>query len=85
LIASIWIDGVTEKTDAIDQDHNVRAIIYWGHAPNSQSRGLDMVEAMKKAGGSPKYTEYPKEGHGAWGPSAKEPELLPWLFAQQRP
>jgi formate dehydrogenase major subunit len=48
MTVSRWIDGVTEKTDAIDQDHNVRAIIYWGHAPNSQSRGLDMVEAMKK-------------------------------------
>lgn len=48
-------------------------------------RSRNMVDALKKAGGSPKYTEYPKEGHGSWGPSAKEPQLLPWLFAQQRP
>jgi formate dehydrogenase major subunit len=27
---------------------NLRAIVYWGHAPNSQTRGLEMVEAMKK-------------------------------------
>src|SRR5512134_912787 len=48
MTVSRWIDGVLEKNEAIDQDPNLRAIIYWGHAPNSQSRGLEMVEAMKK-------------------------------------
>ena len=32
----------------IDQDPNLRALVYWGHAPNSQTRGKEMVEAMKK-------------------------------------
>ncbi|MBI1943899.1 MAG: formate dehydrogenase subunit alpha [Betaproteobacteria bacterium] len=45
---SRWIDGVLEKNDAIDQGPNLRAIFYWGHAPNSQSRGSEMIEAMKK-------------------------------------
>src|SRR6266478_4108597 len=48
MTVSRWIDGVLEKNDAIDQDPNLRAIFYWGHAPNSQSRGLEMLEAMKK-------------------------------------
>jgi formate dehydrogenase major subunit len=48
MTVSRWIDGVMEKNDAIDQDPNLRAIIYWGHAPNSQTRGLEMMEAMKK-------------------------------------
>ena len=48
MTVSRWIDGVMEKNDAIDQDPNLRAIVYWGHAPNSQSRGLEMLEAMKK-------------------------------------
>jgi len=48
MTVSRWIDGVTEKNDAIDQDPNLRAIIFWGHAPNSQTRGLEMLEAMKK-------------------------------------
>jgi formate dehydrogenase major subunit len=48
MTVSRWIDGVTEKTDAIDQDNNLRAILFWGHAPNSQSRGLEMLQAMKK-------------------------------------
>src|SRR5437879_3052311 len=47
MTVSRWIDGVMEKNDAIDQDPNLRAIFFWGHAPNSQSRGLEMMEAMK--------------------------------------
>ncbi|HKI63175.1 MAG TPA: formate dehydrogenase subunit alpha [Burkholderiales bacterium] len=45
---SRWADAVLEKPENIDQDTNVRAVIFWGHAPNSQTRGLDQVEAMKK-------------------------------------
>ncbi|TAN55591.1 MAG: formate dehydrogenase [Betaproteobacteria bacterium] len=48
MTVSRWIDGVLEKDTAIDQDTNLRAIVYWGHAPNSQSRGTEMLEAMKK-------------------------------------
>src|SRR5881396_2702480 len=48
MTVSRWIDGVTEKNEAIDQDPNLRMIFFWGHAPNSQSRGLEMLEAMKK-------------------------------------
>jgi formate dehydrogenase major subunit len=48
MTVSRWIDGVTEKTDNIDQDPNLRMIFFWGHAPNSQSRGSEMLEAMKK-------------------------------------
>ncbi len=45
---SRWIDGVLEKNEHIDQDSNIRAVVYWGHAPNSQSRGLEMKTAMEK-------------------------------------
>jgi formate dehydrogenase major subunit len=48
ITVSRWIDGVTEKNELIDQDSNLRAIVYWGHAPNSQTRGKEMAEAMKK-------------------------------------
>ncbi|HEX7272405.1 MAG TPA: formate dehydrogenase subunit alpha [Casimicrobiaceae bacterium] len=48
MTVSRWIDGVLEKNDLIDQDNNLRAVVYWGHAPNSQTRGKEMVEAMKK-------------------------------------
>ena len=48
ITVSRWIDAVLEKNELIDQDSNLRAVVYWGHAPNSQSRGKEMLEAMKK-------------------------------------
>jgi formate dehydrogenase major subunit len=48
ITVSRWIDAVLEKNEVIDQDSNLRAVVYWGMAPNSQTRGLEMVEAMKK-------------------------------------
>jgi len=48
MTVSRWIDGVLEKNELIDQDSNLRAVVYWGHAPNSQTRGLDMKRAMEK-------------------------------------
>ena len=47
-------------------------------------RTRNMVAAVKEAGGNPKYTEYPGVGHDSWTQAFKEPELLPWLFAQKR-
>ena len=45
---SRWIDGVLEDKANIGQKDNVRAMIFWGHAPNSQTRGLEMKKAMEK-------------------------------------
>jgi len=45
---SRWIDGVLENKDNIDQPNNVRAMVFWGHAPNSQTRGPEMKTAMEK-------------------------------------
>jgi len=45
---SRWIDGVLEDKDNIDQPENVRAMVFWGHAPNSQTRLTDMKTAMEK-------------------------------------
>jgi formate dehydrogenase major subunit len=48
MTVSRWIDGVLEENKFIDQESNLRAVVYWGHAPNSQSRGLEMKQAMEK-------------------------------------
>ncbi|MGH6885625.1 MAG: molybdopterin-dependent oxidoreductase, partial [Geminicoccales bacterium] len=48
ITVSRWHDAVLENVDHLDQDSKVRAVVFWGHAPNSQTRGLDQVEAMKK-------------------------------------
>ena len=45
---SRWIDGVLEAKENIDQPDNLRAMVFWGHAPNSQTRGLEMKKAMEK-------------------------------------
>ncbi|CAG1014760.1 partial formate dehydrogenase major subunit, partial [Burkholderiaceae bacterium] len=48
MTVSRWIDGVLEQNDLIDQESNLRGLFFWGHAPNSQSRGLEMKRAMDK-------------------------------------
>ena len=45
---SRWIDGVLEDKANIDQPDNIKGMIFWGHAPNSQTRGADMKMAMDK-------------------------------------
>ncbi|SDE74537.1 Dienelactone hydrolase family protein [Mucilaginibacter pineti] len=52
------------------------------NVPVSGSRG--MIEAMRKAGGNPKYTEFPNEGHNIWYQVSITPGLWDWLFAQKR-
>lgn len=52
------------------------------NVPVSGSR--DIINAIKKAGGTPRYTEYPDEGHNIWYQVSITPGLLDWLFAQRR-
>jgi hypothetical protein len=52
------------------------------NVPVSGSR--DMIKAIKKAGGNPKYTEFPYEGHNIWYQVTITPGLWDWLFAQKR-
>ncbi|ARE84603.1 Formate dehydrogenase H [Roseovarius sp. EC-HK134] len=48
ITVSRWIDGVLEDKENMDQPNNVRAMVLWGHAPNSQTRGKEMKTAMEK-------------------------------------
>jgi formate dehydrogenase major subunit len=43
-----WFDAVLEAKDNIAQPNPVKAMVYWGHAPNSQVRGPDIKKAMEK-------------------------------------
>ncbi|MEQ9609413.1 MAG: formate dehydrogenase subunit alpha [Kiloniellaceae bacterium] len=45
---SRWFDLALEAKDNIDQPDNLRAMVFWGHAPNSQTRLPDMKKAMEK-------------------------------------
>jgi predicted peptidase len=44
----------------------------------------EMIEAMKQAGGNPKYTEYSDEGHIISKQVMDTPGLLDWLFEQSQ-
>ena len=43
-----------------------------------------MVEGLKKAGGMPKYTEYPGVGHDSWSQTYGDAAFMEWLFDQKR-
>ena len=46
MTVSRWIDGILLPNDVIDQGPNLRGMVFWGHAPNSQTRGVEMQAAM---------------------------------------
>jgi predicted peptidase len=43
-----------------------------------------VVEAIKAAGGDPKFTIYPNDNHNSWDDAFAEPQLLPWLFEHSK-
>ncbi|GGB41959.1 formate dehydrogenase [Roseibium aquae] len=45
---SRWIDGVLEDEENLQQPKNTKVMVFWGHAPNSQTRLPDMKTAMEK-------------------------------------
>lgn len=47
-------------------------------------RSRDMISAIKDAGGSPKFTEYPGVGHNSWTATYANREVYAWLFKQRR-
>lgn len=47
-------------------------------------RSRNMIEAIKKAGGEPLYTEYKGVGHNSWDAAYADPKLMEWLFAQKK-
>ncbi|EKV29508.1 Formate dehydrogenase-O, major subunit [Caenispirillum salinarum AK4] len=45
---SRWIDGVLEDKENLEQPNTVQGMVFWGHAPNSQTRLPEMKQAMEK-------------------------------------
>ena len=50
----------------------------------SVMKSRSMIDAIKRAGGNPKYTEFPDKLHNIWDDVASAPGLLDWFFAQHR-
>jgi len=47
-------------------------------------RSKQMVEALKKNGGDPKFTIYPEARHDSWTETYSNPKLYEWLLQQER-
>ena len=45
---SRWFDGVIEDPAQIEQPNPIKGMIFWGHAPNSQTRLPDMKKALEQ-------------------------------------
>jgi predicted peptidase len=48
------------------------------------SRSRNMVNALVRAGGVPRYTEYADINHFCWGKAFSDEAMLAWLFGQRR-
>jgi len=46
-------------------------------------RSREMVAALRRMGGEPRYTEYRDVRHDSWKRAFGEPELVPWLFSRR--
>jgi predicted peptidase len=46
-------------------------------------RSREIIEALKKAGSAPKYTEYPGVAHNSWDAAYGTKELYTWLLEQK--
>ncbi len=77
MTVSRWIDGVLEKNELIDQDSNLRGLFFWGHAPNSQSRGAEMKLAMDKLDLLVVVDPYPSATAAMAAMPAKDSQLNP--------
>ena len=71
MTVSRWIDGVLEKNELIDQDSNLRGLVFWGHAPNSQTRGTEMKRAMDKLDLLVVVDPYPSASGGDGGDAGR--------------
>jgi len=47
-------------------------------------RSREMIDALKKAGGKPQYTEYKDVGHNSWDPAYGTAKLYDWLLEQKK-
>ncbi len=49
-------------------------------SPTLVQKSHAMIDALKKAGGEPRFTEFPYVGHNSWDPAYVTSELYPWLL-----
>jgi predicted peptidase len=79
------VRGTTQK-EVAEKIKDIPTWVFHGGSdptvPVSQSK--DMVAALEKAGGHPKYTEFPGVGHNSWDKAYDTDELYKWLLEQKK-
>jgi len=83
--AAVPVCGFWQPADA----RKITSIPIWAfHGENDPTVPVagsrDMISALKAAGATPRYTEYPGMGHSSWTSAYATEELWAWLFAQKR-
>lgn len=76
--------GDPQKVNVYAQDFPVW--VFHGASDNvvPVSNSRLMVNSLKNAGAKVKYTEYPGVGHDSWNNTFAEPDLLKWMFDQEK-
>ena len=81
--AAVPVCGGADETQAARITHIPIWIFHGALDPTvNVVRSRNMFAALRKAGGNPKYTEYPNVKHAAWNYSYT-PELFKWMFEQK--
>jgi predicted peptidase len=67
----------------------IKDIPCWGFLGTDDNERLvtgmrAMIEALEKAGGKPRFTEYKWVGHDSWDPAYATNELYTWLLKQKK-
>jgi predicted peptidase len=83
--AIVPICGGGDKDMAKQIAHIPAWIFLGGKDPFLKVKDMqEMVDALKKNGGGPKFTIYPEAQHDSWTQAYNMPELYEWLLQQKR-
>jgi predicted peptidase len=81
--------GVRDAADVASTAEKVKGIPCWcwhgdKDAAVKVEKSRELIEAMKKAGAEPRYTELEHVGHNSWDAAYATPELVEWMMKQKR-
>lgn len=87
--AIVPICGGVQPRSADDVAKKIKDIPVWCfHGDSDKAVNVDksreMIEALKKAGAKPQYTEYPKVEHNSWDKAYATKEMWEWLAKQKK-
>ncbi len=83
--AAIPVCGGGDK----DRAERIKHIPIWAFHGDKDTivdpeRSREMIAAINKVGGNPKYTEYKNVAHDAWTPTYSDENVLKWFFSQKK-